>query len=287
MSGLLAQGDYVLLEPLRFGGLRLGFAAEVGLLPPERLCFGLRRLDRVEGLPGVADIVLTLPRQVGQLRLSLLFVGLEAFEEGLQVALLFLRACQIAGEGAELFAEGLLLLLHGAEAFPARFDGPLGLGAVVTDLFGFALEARALGVQVFAVLADGSLLDAGEAEFVAQFDQARFGRLQAAAHLAAAAGQLVNARRGCVAVGTNCGQGIQTMVPLVGELVELTELPLIVQPNAGMPKLVQGQTVYPEEPSVFSRYLPGLYDAGARIIGGCCGTTPQHIRVIRQFADSL
>jgi 5-methyltetrahydrofolate--homocysteine methyltransferase len=92
---------------------------------------------------------------------------------------------------------------------------------------------------------------------------------------------------GCAALGTNCGQGIQTMARLVGELSDLSDLPIIVQPNAGMPKLVEGRTLYPEEPAVFARCLPDLYEAGARIFGGCCGTTPEHIRVIRQFADSL
>jgi 5-methyltetrahydrofolate--homocysteine methyltransferase len=91
----------------------------------------------------------------------------------------------------------------------------------------------------------------------------------------------------CSAVGTNCGQGIQTMARLVGQLRELTDLPIMVEPNAGLPKLIGGRTVYPESPDVFSRYLPNIYEAGARIIGGCCGTTADHIRAIRRFADSV
>jgi len=94
---------------------------------------------------------------------------------------------------------------------------------------------------------------------------------------------------GCAAVGTNCGQGIATMPDLVAELARLrsADTPVIVQPNAGVPKLVSGETVYPESPSDFAEVLPALYRAGARIIGGCCGTTTEHIRTIRQFADSL
>lgn len=92
---------------------------------------------------------------------------------------------------------------------------------------------------------------------------------------------------GCPVVGTNCGQGIQTMAPLVAELAKQTDLPVIVQPNAGLPKLVEGQTVYKEDPAVFRRYVPDLYEAGARIIGGCDGTTAEHVAVIRRFADSL
>lgn len=92
---------------------------------------------------------------------------------------------------------------------------------------------------------------------------------------------------GCAVVGTNCGQGIQSMARLVGELASLTDLPIIAEPNAGLPRLVSGRTVYPEDAAFFSRYLPDVYEAGARIIGGCCGTTSDHVRAIRTFADSL
>jgi len=91
----------------------------------------------------------------------------------------------------------------------------------------------------------------------------------------------------CAAVGSNCGQGIDTMPALVEQIAALTDLPIIVQPNAGMPELVQGKTVYRQDPRVFERFVPALYEAGARIIGGCCGTNAEHIRVIRRFADSL
>ncbi len=101
-------------------------------------------------------------------------------------------------------------------------------------------------------------------------------------HLADAAEEL-----GCVAAGVNCGHGIEEMVPLVSRLAELTDLPLFAKPNAGMPELVEGQPIYAEDPSVFQRFVPSLYEAGARIIGGCCGTTAGHIEVIRRFADSL
>lgn len=92
---------------------------------------------------------------------------------------------------------------------------------------------------------------------------------------------------GCAVVGTNCGQGIGTMAGLVAEIAKLTELPIIAQPNAGLPRLIGGQTIYQEDPSVFAEGLRDLYVAGARIIGGCCGTTAEHIAAIRSFADSL
>jgi 5-methyltetrahydrofolate--homocysteine methyltransferase len=94
-------------------------------------------------------------------------------------------------------------------------------------------------------------------------------------------------RYGCAACGTNCGQGIETMPPLVGQLAALTELPDIAQPNAGLPRLVGGQAVYGEGASVFALQVARLHEAGARIIGGCDGTTAEHVRVLRRFADSL
>lgn len=92
---------------------------------------------------------------------------------------------------------------------------------------------------------------------------------------------------GCAVVGTNCGQGIATMARLVGQIRGLTDLPIMAEPNAGMPLLVAGRTVYPEGPEAFSRHLPDVYGAGARIVGGCCGTTADHIRAVRAFADSV
>ena len=92
---------------------------------------------------------------------------------------------------------------------------------------------------------------------------------------------------GCTVVGTNCGQGIRTMPELVRAIAALTELPVIVQPNAGLPRLVDGTAVYQEDPAVFTEYVPAVYEAGARLIGGCDGTTAEHVRVVRRFADAL
>jgi len=92
---------------------------------------------------------------------------------------------------------------------------------------------------------------------------------------------------GCAAVGTNCGSALIDMVDLARRLADMTDLPVIVQPNAGAPELVNGNTIYRETPAGFARYLPDVYETGVRIIGGCCGTTVEHIGAIRRFADSL
>lgn len=79
-------------------------------------------------------------------------------------------------------------------------------------------------------------------------------------------------------IGTNCGNGIENMVEIVCELRAHTDRPIWARPNAGLPQLVDGQTVFPETPEVMAAKIPALVAAGATLIGGCCGTTPAHIR---------
>ena len=59
-------------------------------------------------------------------------------------------------------------------------------------------------------------------------------------------------------------------------------IPIWVKPNAGIPQLVKGKTVYPDTPEHMAGYVPELIKAGSSIIGGCCGTTPLHIREIKK-----
>ena len=92
---------------------------------------------------------------------------------------------------------------------------------------------------------------------------------------------------GCAAAGANCVKGIEDSVLLVQALNNLLDVPILIEPNAGLPSLVGGRTVYPEGADVFRRHLPALHGAGARLIGGCCGTTPEHVRAIREYADTL
>jgi len=81
-------------------------------------------------------------------------------------------------------------------------------------------------------------------------------------------------------VGSNCGFGIEDMVGIARIMRSTTSLPLWIKPNAGIPKLKNGKTVYPESPEQMARFIPELIKAGATIIGGCCGTTPRHIQLI-------
>ncbi len=78
--------------------------------------------------------------------------------------------------------------------------------------------------------------------------------------------------------GLNCGVGPDAMLSAVEKAVSLTPLPLIVQPNAGTPKRIENRTVYLCSPEYLTTYAKRFTDLGARAVGGCCGTTPDHIR---------
>ena len=80
------------------------------------------------------------------------------------------------------------------------------------------------------------------------------------------------------ALGANCSLGPKQMLPIAKRLYEATSLPLIMKPNAGLPKSVDGKTVFDVEPTEFSEIMTELVKLGARILGGCCGTTPDYIR---------
>ncbi|XCP83904.1 homocysteine S-methyltransferase family protein [Roseburia hominis] len=84
------------------------------------------------------------------------------------------------------------------------------------------------------------------------------------------------------ALGINCGMGPQQMLPVLKELRRYSSLPLIVKPNAGLPVQRDGQTCYDVEPEAFARIMEQIVEEGACVIGGCCGTTPAHIRAMTE-----
>lgn len=87
---------------------------------------------------------------------------------------------------------------------------------------------------------------------------------------------------GCDVIGANCSVTIADMIELIFEMGVLSTSFLIAQPNAGMPRLADNKTVYDQSPDEFKGFLPQLIKAGVKIIGGCCGTTPEHIRMVKE-----
>jgi len=85
---------------------------------------------------------------------------------------------------------------------------------------------------------------------------------------------------GADVVGSNCGTGIEDMIEVARTMTRATRLPLLMQPNAGLPESRDGQVVYNQTPETMAARVPELLDLGVAIVGGCCGTTPDHIRAI-------
>lgn len=92
---------------------------------------------------------------------------------------------------------------------------------------------------------------------------------------------------GVDAYGFNCGLGPDKMLPFVERLAKVSTKPIIVKANAGMPKIVDGKTVFTVGPGEFASYAAKLVEAGASIVGGCCGTTPAHIASVRESCSSF
>ena len=89
---------------------------------------------------------------------------------------------------------------------------------------------------------------------------------------------------GADAVGINCSCGPEQLVCLVRNMKAVASVPLLVKPNAGMPVLSDsGEAIYPMQPDEFARHMQKLVEAGACLIGGCCGTTPEHIAALRHI----
>lgn len=85
---------------------------------------------------------------------------------------------------------------------------------------------------------------------------------------------------GADVIGANCSCGPIQLLPVVEKLHSATAKPISIQPNAGLPRLVDGKTVFPMSPAEMAEWAPKLIAAGATYLGGCCGTTPAHIRAM-------
>jgi 5-methyltetrahydrofolate--homocysteine methyltransferase len=99
-----------------------------------------------------------------------------------------------------------------------------------------------------------------------------------------AARRLVEA--GADLVGSNCGNGAERMVEVANEFRRHARVPLVFRPNAGLPEIRDGVPIYPETPEFMAERAAELLRLGVSVIGGCCGTTPDHIRALRRMVDS-
>lgn len=191
-----------------------------------------------------------------------------------------------AGDEALVFASigpsGVMLMmgdvgedeLQAAFAEQAEAMADAGADGIVVETMADPAEAklavaaaRATGLPVVACM----VFDSG-----ANKDRTMMGTTveQAAEQLTAA---------GADAIGSNCGQGIAGFVEICRRLKAATDRPVWIKANAGLPEVVDDRTVYRQTPAEFAGYVPGLIEAGASFVGGCCGTTPEFIEAVRRI----
>jgi 5-methyltetrahydrofolate--homocysteine methyltransferase len=227
---------------------------------------------------------------------------------------LMLRRHGLEERTAELNAAGARLSLEaaGTRALVAASIGPTGelpapLGAVSEAELeeGFRRQARALLETGVRILCVETMIDLTEACCAVRAARRAARELGLAVEVMAtltygptpggyrtAMGvdipQTVEAltRAGADVLGSNCGNGIEQMLPIAAAFRALTDLPLLVQANAGLPVLEGGRTVFRQGPEDMARHVPALARAGASIIGGCCGTGPAHIAALRRAVDA-
>ncbi|MEW6696916.1 MAG: homocysteine S-methyltransferase family protein [Bacillota bacterium] len=151
-----------------------------------------------------------------------------------------------------------------------------GVDLILFETFGDIGEMRA------ALIAAA---DAGDVPVVASFTFDETGRTFTGTDPETAA--VVAERLGAAAIGVNCSVGPGELVQVVQKLTQSTNLPILVSPNAGMPEMVEGRTVFRETPQMMADYAARFVEYGASILGGCCGTTPEHIKAIGQSVKGL
>lgn len=92
---------------------------------------------------------------------------------------------------------------------------------------------------------------------------------------------------GAAALGMNCSLGPEQMINILPEMIKYSSVPLVVQPNAGLPRVENGRTVYDVSPARFAALMAEMAAYGVRGLGGCCGTTPEYIRELRSALDGI
>ena len=194
------------------------------------------------------------------------------------------------------------------DRFVAGSVGPTGeilepLGTMTTqdcyDVFAEQVEALAqAGVDVIFV---ETMMAAEEAEIAIQavkertelpvvatmtFEKGNMGlRTQWGVDIATAVARL--SQVGADVIGSNCGRGFDEMIEIIEEMRPLTTKPIIAQSNAGIPESVNGVSVYKETPEWIVPKAEKLLQLGVNILGGCCGTGPDHIRKMRSLVDQF
>ncbi len=167
-------------------------------------------------------------------------------------------------EAEDFFGEQIAGLLEG------------GVEGFVLETFSDFIE---IGCAIRAVRA------ACDLPILAQMTVGRDGRTSLGTDAADIARELD--RMGADVIGLNCSVGPAVMLDAMEEMAEVTTLPLAAQPNAGLPRTVRDRKIYLAAPEYMAQYARRMIDVGARFVGGCCGTTPEHTKCMRDAVAAL
>ena len=179
--------------------------------------------------------------------------------------------------GVRLEPFGSLGVDEARDAFARQVRGLLagGVDGFLLETFSDVAE---IGAAIAAVRAECDL------PIIAQMTIGNDGRTAFGTDPSSFGPELVE--RGADAVGVNCSVGPHGVLEAVEALARVVTVPITAQPNAGLPRDVGDRKIYMASPEYMASYARRMVEAGARIVGGCCGTTPEHIRAIVGFAKS-
>lgn len=265
-------------------------------------------LLRDRGVPASAcldELNLSNPELVRSMHQEYLTAGAEIIETNTFGAnRLRLKPFGLADKAAEINARGVELARESMRdrhtAFVAGAIGPVGVGlAGAGDVTlkqahrAFVEQAQALveaGADLIALETFATLAEAREAvqavrevakdtPIIALLTFQRDGRTWTGEEPAEVARELHNA--GADVVGVNCVAGPQAALDILEEMARATKVKLAALPNAGNPRVTEREVTYPVSPRAFAEFVPRLVAAGCVVVGGCCGTTPEHIAAMR------
>lgn len=266
------------------------------------------------------ELNLTQPELVREIHLEYLQAGAEVIETNTFGANAFrlehfglrdkVREINLSGVRLAREAVNQIRDKQGVEAFVAGAIGPLGvrlepLGKVGLDeaRAAFAEQISALteggpgvGIDLLSVETMTSLIEAEQAIAAARAVAPEIpvmvmvtvdeeGNCLDGATAETAARRLSAA--GAEAVGCNCSAGPATVLSVIERMRPVTDLPLVAMPNAGIPRAVEGRTIYMTSPEYMASFTRKLVKAGASLVGGCCGTTPSYTRAMRSALRAM
>ena len=256
------------------------------------------------------ELNLSLPATVGEIHQEYVKAGAEIIETNTFGANRRRLAAFGHGDKVRAINEAGVRLARGAadgRAFVAGAIGPLGIRLEPLGPTSFE-EARAIFREQIEVLVEAGvdLLMLETFTEINELREAIMAAREAAGNDLAVIAHVSIEDDGCLregtstetftrlldewpvdAIGLNCSSGPRIMLETIEKMVAWTTKPLSVLPNAGLPTAIEGRNFYLCSPEYMAQYSRRMLQAGARIVGGCCGTTPEHIKEIRKEARSL